>query len=136
MRRIVFFLFVLLLTVSCGTNAPNGGLRFLNSINVQPATGSATVGNKVPYVAMGTFSDGKVEDLSKDGWGVTWEVGGTMANPVNWATIDANGVATCIAAPASLTVEAHSVSFECQTGIVCPQIAVAIVQGTAALNCN
>jgi hypothetical protein len=135
MRRILFSLLVLLLAVSCGTNA-NEPLRFLQSISVQPATATVAVGKTAAFTAMGTFSDGKVENLATDGWGVTWDVTGTMANPVNWATVDVNGVATCLNAPQTVQVEAHAVSLECKPGQVCPQIAVAMVTGSANLTCN
>jgi len=134
MRRILFFLLVLLFTVSCGTNSSDT-FRTLQSISVQPGTASTTVGHTAAFHAMGTFSDGKAEDLATDGWGVTWNVSSTMANPVNWATVDANGVATCINAPATVQIVANAPSWECKSQ-VCPAIAVALVQGSADLTCN
>jgi uncharacterized protein YjdB len=78
----------------------------LESIQVTPATATANVGSTQPYVALGTFRDGTVEDLSTT---ATWD-----SSDAAVATIDTDGVATAVA-EGTTTITASEVNSEGDT---------------------
>ncbi len=104
MRRILPLLLLTFL-LSCGGSTPNSSYisRHLNSITVQPATNTLTIGSSVTLVATGQFDDGKAENLATDDWGVNWNSDTTQT-----ATVNSSGTATCLASggPVKLTASA------------------------------
>jgi uncharacterized protein YjdB len=74
---------------SNGTTVVVDSCDCLESIQITPATATITIGGTQQFLALGSFSDGSVRDLTAD---VTWSSSDTAV-----ATIDAAGLATGIA---------------------------------------
>ncbi len=131
MRRILPLLLLTFL-LSCGGSTPNSSYtsRHLNSITVQPATNTLTVGSSVTLVATGQFDDGKAENLATDDWGVNWNSDTTQT-----ATVNSSGTATCLASGGPVKLTASAGNWECTSGD-CPKVPVALVQGSATLECQ
>ena len=98
--QLLLLLTLLIITLACGSS------RMLQSVSVMPAVANAQnfPSGKVPFTATGTFSKppSPQQLTSQD---VTWCVGvAAGACPGNiavGATVDQNGVASCLANPPS-----------------------------------
>jgi len=126
----ILSLLLLLALVGCGGTSATSSGRQLNSVAVQPATATASIGSSANFTAMGTFQDGKTENLATDGWGVTW-----VSDSPQTASVNANGAATCLASGGPVQITAQAVDWKC-TGNACPTRPVHIVNGSATLTCQ
>jgi hypothetical protein len=98
--QLLLLLTLLVITLACGSS------RTLRSVSVMPAVANAQSfpSGKVPFTATGTFSK-PPSPQQLTGQDVTWCVGMTAGScPGNiavGATVDQNGVASCLANPPS-----------------------------------
>jgi hypothetical protein len=125
-------LIIAVLLLSCGNDHPK-----LMSIAVSPATATVSTGNSMPamnmpsmtFVAMGKFSNGSTRQLSQAD-GLKWVSANTMV-----ATVDMNGVATCVAAGVVTITAQVPVNVTMMVGGMSAQPTASTMSGTASLTC-